>query len=315
MKRLARAVTFTAILASLLNAASLAQGPDTDKAEPRVLHLQGNLYLVAGAGGNIAVQIGDDGVLIVDTGYAEMAGKTLAAIRRLTDKPIRHVINTHIHPDHSGGNEIIVNAGQAISGLARREIDQALLYAHENVLLGMSASGDEFPTPLWPTETYFVEPMELYFNGEAIQLLHVPNAHTDGDSLVYFRGSDVIVAGDVFLTTHYPYIDEARGGNINGIIDALNRIIWYTVPAANEEGGTLVISGHGRVGDEYDVVVYRDMLTIIRDRIEDMFRKGMSLQAVQDARPTMDFDGRYGTDEGAWTTGMFIEAVYREVQE
>jgi glyoxylase-like metal-dependent hydrolase (beta-lactamase superfamily II) len=149
-------------------------------------------------------------------------------------------------------------------------------------------------------------------------MIYAPNAHSDGDSIVFFRRSDVIAAGDVYLTTGYPVIDLEHGGSIDGIIAALNRIIDITIPKENQEDGTLVVPGHGRVSDEYDVVVYRDMVTVIRDRIRNMISKGMTLEAIKAARPSFDYDGRYGTAEGAAngaaTTEKFIEAVYKSLQ-
>jgi glyoxylase-like metal-dependent hydrolase (beta-lactamase superfamily II) len=149
-----------------------------------------------------------------------------------------------------------------------------------------------------------------FFNGEGIQLLHEPAAHTDGDTLVHFRGSDVIAAGDVYLTTSYPIIDVQRGGTINGVIDGLNRILDLSVAEFRTEGGTLIIPGHGRISDSADVAYYRDMVTIIRDRIQSMMKKGMTLEQVTAAKPTADYDPRYGSTTPPWTTEMFIEAVY-----
>ena len=147
-----------------------------------------------------------------------------------------------------------------------------------------------------------------------IELINVPQAHTDGDSLILFRGSDVIVAGDVFLTTGYPIIDVEHGGTINGVIAALNRIIDLAVPGDNEEDGTLIVSGQGRIGDEYDVVVYRDMVTIIRDRVQDLMKKGMTLQQIQAAKPSRDYDVLYTNGSGHATPEQFIETVYKTLQ-
>jgi cyclase len=141
----------------------------------------------------------------------------------------------------------------------------------------------------------------------------VPNAHTDGDILVFFRRSDVLATGDLFITTGYPYIDRASGGNINGYIQGLNKIIDITVPSNVNEGGTMVIPGLGRLTDEMDVVEYRDAITIIRDRIQAMVKKGMTLEQVRAAEPTLDFDPRYGATSGFWTTAQFVEAVYRDL--
>lgn len=300
-----------------------AQQQSFDDVQVHVLHVQGNVYMLIGAGGNVTVQVGDDGVLVVDTQFEGMADKLLAEIRKLAgDKPIRYVINTHVHPDHIGGNAKIVAAGEKVLGgnfandLGRAGAEGATLIAHENVLLRMvdpPPGTPAIPSAGIPTETFPTDKIDLYFNGEPIELIHIPAAHTDGDVMVFFRKSDVIATGDVYTTTRYPFIDRARGGNINGILAALNRIIDITVPRDKQEGGTMVIPGHGRLSDEADVVEYRDMITIIRDRIQDMVDKGMSLEQVRAAKPTRDYDGRFGATEGFWTTDMFVEAIYRDL--
>jgi glyoxylase-like metal-dependent hydrolase (beta-lactamase superfamily II) len=277
-------------------------------AEVSTFHVQGNVYMLVGAGGNIAVQRGDDGVLVVDTGLAQNAERVLAAIRTLSDKPIRWVINTHVHPDHTGGNEAIAKAGSKTTG------GPAEVLAHENVLTRMSAAKTPpTPTGAWPTDTYFPEEKDIYFNGEAIMLHHDQAAHTDGDSIVFFRKSDVVAAGDVFVTTSYPFIDQANGGSIQGELNALNRILDIAVPAHEQEGGTFVIPGHGRVCDEADVLEYRDMVTIVRDRIQDMVKRGLTSDQVKAAKPTLDYDRQYGSETGLVTTAGFIEAVYKDL--
>jgi glyoxylase-like metal-dependent hydrolase (beta-lactamase superfamily II) len=278
-----------------------------------------------GATGNITVQVGKDGVLMVDTGSAQMSDQVIAAVKQLakplTNKPLRFIINTHFHPDHTGGNEKTRAAGATITGgnVAGNISDAtegAAIYAHENVMKRMSApTGAQAPTPSggWPTDTYFGDEHDLFFNGEAIQMFHPKSAHTDGDSIVFFRRSDVVSTGDIFTTTNYPVIDLQNGGSINGVIDALNFILDLTIPAEKQEGGTMVIPGHGRLCDEADVVEYRDMVTIIRDRIQDMIKKGMSLEQVKAAKPTRDYDPLYGSTSGFWTTDMFVEAAYRSL--
>jgi glyoxylase-like metal-dependent hydrolase (beta-lactamase superfamily II) len=265
------------------------------------------------------VQVGDDGVLIVDTKLGTASSALLAAVRRISDKPIRYVINTHWHPDHIGSNEMIAKAGSTIaggnvSGAIADASEGAAVIAHENVLVRMSGQSDPPPFEAWPTATFFVPQKDLFFNGEAVQILHQPAAHTDGDSLVFFRRSDVISTGDVFTTTGYPVIRPDDGGGINGVIAALNRIIELTVPQEKQEGGTLVIPGHGRLSDEADVVEYRDMVTIIRDRIRSMLEMGMTLRQVQAAQPTADYDGRYGATSGFWTTEQFVAAAYESLR-
>ena len=277
-------------------------------AEIHDFHVQGNVWLLVGAGGNIAVQTGDEGVLVVDTGLAQNAANLLVAIKKLSDKPIRWIINTHVHPDHTGGNEALSKAGRKTNG------QPAEILSHENVLTRMSAPAAGRPTASWPTDTYFPEEKDIFFNGEAVMLYHEPNAHTDGDSIVFFRRSDVVVAGDTFVTTSYPFIDQANGGSIQGELNALNRILDLAVPAHEQEGGTYVISGHGRVCDEADVLEYRDMVTIVRDRIQDMVKRGLTLEQVKAAKPTLDYDRQYGSTTGRVTTASFIEAVYKDLK-
>jgi glyoxylase-like metal-dependent hydrolase (beta-lactamase superfamily II) len=286
----------------------------------QVVHVQGNVHMLIGAGGNVVVQAGDEGVLVIDTGTSARGADVLAAIRKISDKPIRIVINTHVHDDHTGANEALAATGKALSGNAPGNSGLALanarVLAHENVLKRMGApSGEPSPRPFgaWPTETFFGEDKEIFFNDEAIQLFYQPG-HTDGDVVVFFRKSDVVVSGDLFLTTTYPVIDAQNGGSVKGLIDGLNRILDLTIPRDKQEGGTYVVPGHGRLSDEADVVEYRDMLTIVRDRVQDLVAKGRTLAEVQAARPTLDYDGRYGATTGPWTTDMFIEAVYRELR-
>ncbi len=289
-------------------------------AELHILHVQGNVHMLVGAGGNIALQVGDDGVLLVDTGLAANAEKVVAAIRTVSNKPIRYIVNTHVHPDHVGGNDVIGKLGSTIAGgnVGAGAGVGAGIIAHENVLNRMSApTGQQapFPTTAWPTDTYISKQKELFFNGESLQIIHQPAAHTDGDSIVYFRKSDVIVAGDLFVTTTYPFIDSARGGNITGIIAALNNMLDIAIPKAMQEGGTYIIPGHGRLTDEADLLEYRDMITIIRDRIQDGVKRGQTLAQVKAGKPTLDYDARWGATSGFWTTDQFIEAVYNDLSK
>jgi cyclase len=286
-----------------------------------VLHVQGNVYAIGGAGGNIAVQIGDLGVLVVDTGLAQNSDKVIAAIRKLSDKPIQYIVNTHLHPDHIGGNDAIRRAGVTITGgnvagETSEAIQGAQIVAHLNVLNRVSAPAGKqaaVPEKAWPTETYVSGQKEIYFNDEAVTVIYQPKAHTDGDSLVYFRRSDVVATGDIFVTTSYPYIDLENGGSIQGEIDALNNILDITIPKHDEEGGTYVIPGHGRICDEYDVLEYRDMVTIVRDRVRAAIKKGMTLEQVMSAGYTKDYDTRYSAKSGFGTADNFISAVYKSL--
>jgi cyclase len=275
--------------------------------EVKAVHVQGNVHMIVGAGANIAVQVGEDGVLVVDTGNAGTSDKVLAAIKQIAPgKEIRWVINTGMDSRHTGGNEPISRAGRTVNG------NIAAIVAHENTAARMVKAG--VADAARPFNTYFEPSRDFPFNGEPIVLYHDDATSDDTGTMVMFRRSDVIAAGDLFGTEAYPVIDLANGGSINGTIAGLNRILDLTVPSKMlEEGGTYVIPGHGRISDEHDVAMYRDMLVIIRDRIKNMVEKKMTLEQVKAARPTLDYDGRYGADTGSWTTAMFIEAVYREM--
>jgi glyoxylase-like metal-dependent hydrolase (beta-lactamase superfamily II) len=282
-----------------------------------------NVYMLVGAGANTTVQIGDDGVLIVDTKLAGSASKLLAALATLTDKPIRYVVDTDGDADTLGGNEAVAAAGRTRTGgvviaqIGAAVTETAAIIAHENVLARVSAPAGRaaaLPQRAWPTDTFFGARRELAFNGEGVELRHVPAAHTDGDTIVLFRRSDVIAAGDVFGTETYPVIDTEKGGTVQGVIDALNVIIELAIPDADHQGGTMIVPAHGRLSDEFDVVEYRDMVVIVRDRVRDMVERGLTRAQVQAARPTFDWDARYGVETGSWTTVQFVDAVYDSLQ-
>jgi cyclase len=318
----------TAACSALLTPGVVAQGGGAragaaPAAEVRSRLVQGNVWLINAGFVNVAAQIGPDGVLVVDTGTEALAEKILAEIKRLAgDKPIRYIVNTHAHPDHVGGNVVIAKAGrsviagnfapQALAGAA----NSAKILAHENTQLRMTeGQGGQpaAPSAALPTDTFFVSRNDLYFNGEAVQMLYQPHAHTDGDIIVYFRKSDVLVTGDVYVNTTFPVINLSQGGSLNGIVAALNRIVEITVPKDKQEGGTFVIPGHGRLADEADVVEYLDLVTIIRDRIQDAVKKGMTLEQVKAAKLVRDYEGRYGAAQGFWTTDAFLEAAYKSL--
>jgi cyclase len=274
---------------------------------------RGNVYMIAGPNGNTTVAIGGAGAIVVDPGTPANSAMLLAEIRRLTDRPVRLLINTSSEAEHIAANRAVAVSGQNLAGGNRRPpiagaTDQAPIWGHEGVLQDLIARGGS--SEGWPTDSYFVAQKDMFMNGDAVQLLHVPAAHTGGDSFVSFRRADVISAGDVYTPDRYPVIRIEQGGSINGLIDGLNYLLRMTVPEFNEEGGTLVIPAHGRLSDEADVGNYRDMVTIVRDRIQDMIKKNMTLQQVKAAKPTLDYDVLYGTEAGA----VFIEQVYRSLK-
>jgi cyclase len=314
-----------------------------------VLPLRGNVFVLVGAGANITLSVGKEGTLLVDAGTAQMADQVIARVSQLArdvtaspmtvkpcaglgcegvtfgsflgtvaspapPKPIQYIVNTNADPDHTGGNAKIAQAGTTFGGgpglgaFAGFVKESATVYAHENVLARLTTANT--PTAGLPTETY-INDFKQFFNGEGIQLIHQQSAHGDGDTLVHFRGSDVISAGDLLSTVTYPVFDIARGGSITGIIDGLNRLLDLVIAEYQTEGGTLVIPGHGRVCDAADIATYRDMVTIIRDRVRDMITRGMTLNQVKGASPTKDYDPRYDTPE--WSKDMFVEAVYRSL--
>ncbi len=274
--------------------------------EVRILPVQGNVSMLVGPGGNTTVQIGKEGIVVVDTQTAAAAPQVMAAIRKLSDGPIIWVINTSVDADHMGGNEALIRLGGSTDASQR-----ARVVVHENVLNRLVASGapkDRVADAATVNDTYFRSPKDFLFNGEPVMVYHMPAAHTDGDSVVLFRRSDVLSVGDIFTPDKYPVIDLANGGSVQGLIDGLNWILEMAVAGKYQEGGTRVIPGHGRLCDEADVVEFRDMVTIIRDRVQDMIRKGMTLEQVKAAKPSRDYDTQY-----SGSPDVFVEAVYKSL--
>jgi cyclase len=299
--------------------ASRALDPDPHDGEVHVLPVQGSVSMLVGDGGNIAVQVGDQGPLVVDSGAGQLADKVIAAIRRLSDKPIQFIVNTSFHAAHTGGNVKLHASGEDPSLFGSFFSAQfadagrgATIIAHQNVQNRMNAARS--PSSGIPTDTFLEGRRRKYHNDEGVEVFYEPNAITDGDTIVHFRRSDVIVTGEILTTTQYPFIDINHGGSIRGEIAALNNILGKTIYKHEGEGGTLVIPGRGRLCDEYEVSEYRDMLAIIRDRVEAMILTNASLEQVKAARVTADFDDRYGTTSGPWTTNMFVEAVYASLK-
>jgi glyoxylase-like metal-dependent hydrolase (beta-lactamase superfamily II) len=316
-------MTITLAVAAVL-AAHAAAPPPMPANSLEILEVRPSFFVIAGAGANISVQIGEDGVVVVDAGQAADAPAVLAAIKRISPKPIRYVIDTGPDTDHVGGNEALSKAGEKFyagsnSVGALNAVDSAApILSAEGVLRHMAT----FPSGGWPTETFNFPRKYMYLNGEAIEVLHQAAAHSDSDVFAFFRRSDVVVAGDVLDTRQFPVIDVERGGSIQGEIAALNRLVELAVPSVpvvDREAGTIVVPGHGRLCDQFDVVEYRDMVTIIRDRVRDLIKAGRSLAEVKAAQPAKGYMGRYGNPgaptapNGAWTTDRFIEAVYRSL--
>ena len=321
------ALCVVALEATARSAGQASVSP-TSASALETLRIRPNLYMIAGAGANIAVQVGVDGVVLVDTGPRDRVDEVMSAVRKITTAPIRFIVNTSADADHVGGNDTFLQAGQAsfdaIANLFPRNYFQSgavAILAHETVLRRMTAPTGQvspFPSAAWPTETFEAGRRYVYLNDEGIEIVHHPAAHTDGDATVFFRRSDVIVAGDIFDMTRFPVIDLERGGSLHGTLRALNRLIATAIPSlpdVSREVGTSVIPGHGQVGDQFDLLDYRDMLVIVRDHVQDLIKAGKTLEEIKAASPAKGFIGRYGTDSGAYTTNDFIEAVYRSLVE
>jgi glyoxylase-like metal-dependent hydrolase (beta-lactamase superfamily II) len=313
--------------------------------EIHVLPVQGNVYMIVADGTNLVVSIGIDGAVLVNSGPAKMTDKVLATINQLmatvnaptTNKcfgtncpgmpygwtspqmsavisspapgparPLRVLINTSMAPDHTGGNARLAAAAMSRS---------PQIIAHENVLQRMTPATGTPPAGSMPTDTYPIAFYKLtsYINGEPIIVYHQKEANTDGDSIVFFRHSEVIAAGDIFSSVSYPVIDVDKGGSIQGVIDGLNNILDLAVAEYRSQGGTWVIPSRGRLSDTADVASYRNMVVMIRDRVRSLMRKGMTLEQIKAARLTLDFDGRYGTAVGAVTGDQFVEAIFKSL--
>jgi cyclase len=317
--RVACAIGLIALGVSVAPGFLAAQQPP-DAMPLRVYPVQGAVSVIAGAGGNVTVQSGRDGTLLVDTGLASSAARLAAEVRARYKGPVLWIVNTHLHPDHVGGNDAFTQA-EASKPLdflgARLDGTQPLkIIAHSNVLVRLitaAAIGPRLSEAGLPRDEYATPFKDLRFNDEPVVLHHEPRAHTDGDTIVYFPRSDVISTGDIFTPGGYPFIDVANGGGVNGEIAALNHILDLTVPGHTQEGGTYVVPGHGRVCDEADVVEYRDMVVIVRDRVQDLIKKGMSLERVQAAAPSRDYDAEYVTPASFVKAADFVAAIYRSL--
>ena len=273
-------------LAVVLGLVGDLRGQDLSKVQIRSIPVAKNLYLLIGGGGNIALSVGDDGPLLVDAGYEQQAEKVVAAVGELSKQPVRKLIDTHWHFDHVGGN-------------TRLSKDGAVIVAHQNVRKRMSAEQyigviDEripaSPAAALPTIT-FSDRLTLYHNGDEVRVLHVPAAHTDGDSIVYFVNANVLHVGDTWFNGMYPFFDVNAGGTLDGIVAALD------VALGIADDKTQIIPGHGRLSDRRELQVYRDMLAAVRDRVRKLLAEGKSRAEVIAAHPTREYDERWG---GSW---------------
>jgi len=315
----------TALFLIVCSATTLARAQQAT-GELDVIQVRPNFYMIAGAGGNIAVQIGVDGVVLVDAGAEGASERVLAAIKKMTPLPTRYIINTGADADHVSGNARLAKAGLTIftNALGNATFTNAMtngggasILAHDSILKRMSAptgKTSQFPVETWPTEAFYTPRKTLRMNDEGIEVLYQPGAHSDSDSFVFFRRSDVVVAGDILDMTRFPVIDVAKGGGIQGEIDALNRLIALAIPPGPfiyEGVGTYVIPGHGRLSEQLDVVNYRDMVVIVRDVIAAMLKEGMTLNQIKDAHPARAYETEYGTQPGS--TNAFVESIYRSL--
>jgi len=271
-------------LLSLTLASSVFAQQDFSSVEIIPHHVAGSVYYLEGRGGNIGLSIGEDGIIMIDDQFAPLTEKIVAAIRSLSDGEIRFLINTHVHGDHTGGNENLGNMGVLI--LARDEI---------RVRLAQQA-----PAAALPVLTYS-DAITIHLNGEEVYAFPVPPAHTDGDTFIHFKDSDVVHTGDVFRTTAFPVIDTNNGGTLKGTLEALGRLIGVAGP------NTKILPGHGVVSNREDVMGFRDMVLDVSGQVEDLMARNMSYDQVARADPTAAYNAQYGDPD------RFLRALYTEL--
>ena len=264
--------------------ASAQQNVDWDAVEIGTHHVSGTVHYLEGRGGNIGLSIGDDGVIMIDDQFAPLTDRIVAAINGISNGEIRFVINTHVHPDHTGGNENLGRMG-------------LLILAQDRVRVRLA---ERLPEVALPTLTYN-EDITIHLNGEEVHIIPVPPAHTDGDSIIHFKGSDVIVVGDVFRTVAFPVIDTNNGGTLPGTIETLGIIAGMAGP------DTQIVPGHGVVSSRADVVEFRDMVIDVAERVSQLVSQGMTYEQVVAARPTGQYEAKWGSPD------RFLTAVYAEL--
>lgn len=308
-----------ALALSLLPLAGLSAQQQAGAAQLNLIPVQGSVHMISGAGVNITVHVGKYGVLLVDTPSPSASAQVMEQVRKLSTLPLRWVINTSSSPVHVAGNAALLDVATGRGGAGAPfgfvGLGRPSIVAHENVLNRLSnpPPGTPAATPdSLPTTTYFQPTMD-FSNGEAIVLYHQPAAHTDSDSLVLFRSSDVISAGSILTPGRYPTIDLARGGGVNGLVSALTTILALAVPEGFASGGTLIVPGYGRLCEESDVAEFRDMVVIIRDRVQDLIKKGMAWEQIRASRPSRDYDAEYGASPA--DAERFVESIYRSLTQ
>jgi cyclase len=273
--------------------AVLGQGQDFSKVEIKTTKVAGNFYALEGSGGTIGVLAGPDGVLMVDSQFAPLTEKIVAAIKQVSDGRIRYLINTHQHPDHTGGNENLAKMGVTI--IARDELRSGLVRA------GAAAPPSAATLPLLT----YRGGLTFHMNGEDVQLIAVPVAHTDGDTMVYFPNANVIMTGDYYRSVGYPNIDRANGGTLKGLLAAFDLTIERAAPA------TKIIPGHGAMVEETAVMAHRDMVIAIRDRVAILIKQGKTQAEVIAAKPQADYDAK--VLQPGTTGDRFVGQVYAEL--
>jgi len=299
-----------------------------------VLQMRPDFYMLTVEGTNIGVETGQEGVIVVDTGPPQDAQAVLGEIKKISVAPIRYVIDTSADPKFAGGNAVLSDAGLSlevgwapllqaanhIRDIRALDSKRAPIIARLGVvaqLVGSQAQGNTLGASL-PTDTFTRAEFNFRVNGQAIQVVSMPPAHSQSDSVVLFRGSDVVVTGAIFDDTRFPVIDLAHGGGINGEIDAVNQVmntlVVGDVPVVSNSGGTWIVPVHGPVCDQVDLLTYRDMLVAVRSRVQALIERGKSLSQVQSADPAQGYETRYGSDTGSWTTRDFVAAVYMSLK-
>jgi cyclase len=274
--------------------------PDFSKIEIKTTKLGNNFYTLEGQGGTIGVLAGPDGVLMVDDQFAPLSAKIAAAIKQISDQPIRFLVNTHVHPDHTGGNENFGKMGAII--FAREELRDRLM--HPNPAAN-GTPGVPAPAAALPLVTY-EGIVKLHINGEVVELIPIPKAHTDGDTMIYFPGLDIIMTGDFYRSVQYPNIDRNNGGTLNGLLDGLGVVIGLAGP------NTKIVPGHGPVVGRAEVMANRDMILAVRDRVAQLIAQGKTQDEVLAANPTAEYDARVPNSKE--TTQRFVTQLYAELK-